>query len=318
VKERVPTAASEAQLEQLRREAEINGRVDRPGIRPPGSPFPEAMSEKGYYGLPLLKPPVWTWEIPTYFFVGGAGGAAAVIGVMARISGANPKLVRDARWTAAIAASVSTPLLIADLGRPERFLNMLRILKPQSPMSVGAWIVAAFGGTSTAAIIFPRRLADLFAFTSAALGLGMATYTGVLLGATAIPVWSRHVRFLPVHFGASALASAASILELMGNRDRALNRLALAAAAFETYMGFEIERDRDDSVSAPLREGASGRLIRMGGTLSGPLPLALRLVGGRSMRVRRVAAFSSLVGSLITRFAWVAAGKASARESGGL
>jgi hypothetical protein len=317
MKDRVPTAASEAQLEQLRREAEISGRVDRPGIRPPGSPFPEAMSENGYYGLPLLKPPVWTWEIPTYFFAGGAGGAAAVIGVMARISGASPKLVRDARWTAAVAANVSTPLLISDLGRPARFLNMLRILKPQSPMSVGAWIVAAFGGTSTAAIIFPRRLADLCSFTSAALGLGMATYTGVLLGATAIPVWSRHVRVLPVHFGASALASAASILELMGNRDQALNRLALAAAAFETYMGIEIERHRDDRVSAPLREGPSGRLIRIGGTLSGPLPLALRLVGGRSMRVRRVAAFSSLAGSLITRFAWVAAGKASAASSGG-
>jgi formate-dependent nitrite reductase membrane component NrfD len=302
---KVPTTESEAQLEQLRREAELNGRVDRPGIRPPGSPFPQATSENGYYGLPLLKPPVWTWEIPTYFFVGGAGGAAAVIGMMARMSGADPKLVRDARWAAAVAANVSTPLLIADLGRPERFLNMLRIFKPQSPMSVGAWIVAAFGGTSTAAIIFPRRVADLFAFTSAALGLGMATYTGVLLGATAIPIWSLHVRLLPIHFGASALASAASTLELMGNDQRALNALALGAAAVETFIGIDIERKG---------VGPSGPLIRLGGVLSGPVPLALRLIGGRSSRIRRAAALISLAGSLITRFAWVEAGKASAKS----
>jgi hypothetical protein len=293
---KVPTASSEAQLEQLRREAELNGRVDRPGIRPAGSPFPQATSENGYYGLPLLKPPVWTWEVPTYFFVGGMGGAAAVIGAMARISGADPKLVRDARWAAAVAANVSTPLLIADLGRPSRFLNMLRIFKPQSPMSVGAWIVAAFGGASTAAIIFPRRLADLFAFTSAALGLGMSTYTGVLLGATAIPVWSEHKRLLPIHFGASAVASAASTLELMGNDQKALHYLAVGAAAVEIC------------VTAP-----SHPLIRLGGILSGPVPLALRLIRGRSSRVRRAAALISLAGSLITRFAWVAAGKENAR-----
>jgi len=225
--------------------------------------------------------------------------------MMARMSGADPKLVRDARWAAAVAANVSTPLLIADLGRPERFLNMLRIFKPQSPMSVGAWIVAAFGGTSTAAIIFPRRVADLFAFTSAALGLGMATYTGVLLGATAIPIWSLHVRLLPIHFGASALASAASTLELMGNDQRALNALALGAAAVETFIGIDIERKG---------VGPSGPLIRLGGVLSGPVPLALRLIGGRSSRIRRAAALISLAGSLITRFAWVEAGKASAKS----
>jgi formate-dependent nitrite reductase membrane component NrfD len=288
---KVPTAASEAQLEQLKREAELNGRVGRPGVRPPNAPFPRT----SYYELPLLKPPVWTWEIPTYFFIGGAGGAAAVIGFAARLSGAGPKLVRDARRAAAVAANLSTPLLIADLGRPERFLNMLRIFKPQSPMSVGAWIVAAFGGASTAAVIFPRRLADVAAGTSAILGLGMATYTGVLLGATVIPIWSKNVRLLPVHFGASAVASAASALELMGNEQKALHRLALGAAAFETGLGVVLER-----------RGVKGNLLRLGGALSGPVPLALRLMGRRT---RRVAALSSLIGSLITRFAWVEAGK---------
>src|SRR5688572_32381689 len=104
-----------------------------------------------YYDLPLLKKPVWTWEVPTYFFVGGAAGAAAVLAVAAQIAADNEKVVRDARWIAAIGAAVSGPLLIADLGRPERFLNMLRVFKPQSPMSVGAWTVAVFGAATTAA-----------------------------------------------------------------------------------------------------------------------------------------------------------------------
>src|SRR5215213_2942176 len=98
-----------------------------------------------YYDLPLLKPPVWTWEVPTYFFIGGAAGAAAVLAVAAQIANADEKLVRDARWIAAIGANLSTPLLIADLGRPERFLNMLRVFKLHSPMSVGAWTVAVVG-----------------------------------------------------------------------------------------------------------------------------------------------------------------------------
>src|SRR4028118_1689221 len=99
-----------------------------------------------YYDLPLLKPPVWTWEVPVYFFVGGAAGAASVLGVAAQFSKGNEELVRDARWIALIGVAVSGPLLIPDLGRPERFLNMLRVFKPQSPMSVGVWTLAVFGG----------------------------------------------------------------------------------------------------------------------------------------------------------------------------
>ena len=86
-----------------------------------------------YYTLPTLKPPVWTWEVPTYFFVGGVAGAAAVVGAVARMTGGSPALVRDARWIAAVGGAASPGLLISDLGRPERFLNMLRVFKVQSP-----------------------------------------------------------------------------------------------------------------------------------------------------------------------------------------
>ena len=265
-----------------------------------------------YYDLPLFKPPVWTWEVPTYFFVGGAAGAAAVLAAAAQLSGADEKLVRDARWIAAAGSALSVPLLIADLGRPERFLNMMRVFKPQSAMSVGAWTLAAFGTTSSAtafaALVRSRTnlpvkvIENASAMLSAATGLVMATYTGVLIGATAIPVWKKHVRLLPVHFGASALGSAVSLLELRGHKHSALNSLGLGAAVFETLATLAIDDDRTD---APLRT----MLPRLAAAFSGPIPLALRLLGAR-----KGAAASTLLGSLLTRFAWVEAGKASAKQ----
>lgn len=249
-----------------------------------------------YYDLPLLKKPVWTWEVPAYFFVGGAAGAAAVLAVAAQVGGGNEKIVRDARWIAAIGAAVSGPLLIADLGRPKRFLNMLRVFKPQSPMSVGAWTVAVFGAATTAAVLVPNRtLRNTAGAVGAVSGLVMCTYTGVLIGATAIPVWKENVKLLPVLFGASALGSAVSLLELRGHRSTALNSMALGAAIFET-----------------AAEGGRGAMIaKVAGALSGPIPFLLRLLGARKM-----AAVSTLAGSLATRIAWVEAGKASAADVG--
>lgn len=306
----------EERLDEIREQA-ARGQLDIKGIRPTGSPFPDFPETTSYYGLPLVKPPVWAWEIPLYFFAGGAAGASSVLALTAQLTGASPSLVRDARWIAAIGAAVSGPLLILDLGRPERFLNMLRVFKPQSPMSVGAWTLTVFGTASAGAVVAEllhmKRIGDAAAFVAALSGLAMATYTGVLIGATAIPVWAKHARSLPIHFGASALASATALLNLRGHDEPALNALGLAAAAFETYMGIEIEAG-DDLESEPLRHGPTSTTIRIGGFFSGPLPLVLRLLGLRSKRARRAAAASSLLGSLITRIAWIEAGKASARD----
>jgi Polysulphide reductase, NrfD len=278
-----------------------------------------------YYDLPLLKSPVWTWEIPAYFFVGGVAGSAAVVAAVARAAGADPRLASDARWLAAVGGAVSPALLVSDLGRPERFLNMLRVFKIQSPMSVGAWTLVAFSSAAGAGAfadalvrVTKRRLpvkvvgnaADV---VSAATGLALSTYTGVLIGATAIPVWSRNVALLPLHFGASGLGATASMLELMGHREAALNRIGIATAAAETALGYAIE-SRCDPALDPLKRGWSGNVTRLGGVLSGPLPLALRLIGGRSVGIRRVAAVSTIAGSLLTRIGWLAAGRASAAQ----
>jgi len=315
----------EQRLQQLRREAATTGEIRTDGITLPGSPLParEPLAG-GYYGQPMLKAPVWTWEVPAYFFVGGVAGAAAAVGAVARAMRSDPALVRDARWIAAAGAIASPPLLIADLGRPERFLNMLRVFKLQSPMSVGAWTLAAFSSAAGAAAFaelietrssgqVPVRIVGNAAEAlAAATGVVLATYTGVLIGATAIPLWSQNVRVLPIHFGASGVGAAVSLLELLGHRERALNRLALGAAAVETIMGLALEGREDPGLDA-LRHGASGGITRAGGVLSGPVPLALRVLAPRSSAARTIAVLSTIAGSLLTRIGWIEAGRESAR-----
>lgn len=310
---------------------EVRGAFPEKGIVPVGAPFPMASPSTGYYGIPLLKQPQWKPEIPLYFFVGGAAGASSVIGAIANWTGRDEKIARDARLVAAGGAIISSGLLIADLGRPSRFLNMLRMFKPQSPMSMGAWVLAGFGTFSGAAAV-AQILAERFGFGpfriignvaegfSALFGLPFSNYTGVLIGATVIPVWNHNVRTLPFHFGMSGLNSGVSILELLGNdTSPALNRIGLLSAAAETYEGFELEAKRDPEVNRPLKRGVSGWITRAGGLLSGPVPLVLRVAAEvtgvrRSRQLRRAAAISSIAGSLLTRFGWVRAGHASAKD----
>lgn len=322
---------SEGRLLEIRHEAETKGKVESLGVRPPGAPFPIASPETGYYGIPLLKEPQWTAEVPLYFFIGGAAGASATIGSIAEWTGLDDKIARDARWVAALGAIASSGLLISDLGRPSRFLNMLRIFKPQSPMSMGAWVLAAFG-TFSSANLFAQLIEDRFGPIAAIsvlknssqalsmlFGLPFHNYTGVLIGATAIPVWNHNIRSLPIHFGTSGLAAGTSILELMGNEDStALNLIGIGASALETYEGYHLELERDPEINRPLKRGVSGWITRAGGVLSGPLPLALRLaallMGGRAKKLRRAAAVSAIAGSILTRYGWVHAGRASARD----
>ena len=327
----IPDERREARLLEIRREAEAAGQVRRTGVRPSGAPFPAASPATGYYGIPLLKPPAWTWEIPLYFFVGGAAGAAAVVGSVASYAGADPKLVRDARWIAAAGAVISPALLISDLGRPARFLNMLRVFKPQSAMSIGVWTLVGFSAGAWAAALAqslsyrygrraPVRLIERAGDAASLLfGLPFSNYTGVLIGATSIPVWNASARDLPLHFGMSALATAVGLIELMGNaKSRSLNALGLGAALFECWEGWRIETRRNPALN-PLRRGGSGLLTRLGGLLSGPVPAALRLLrlasGSKSRKsLARAAAASAVAGSLLTRIAWIYAGHESAKD----
>src|SRR3954462_15652263 len=227
---------NEQRLNQMREEAASRGVVSGTGVDMAGGPIPQ---KPGYYGQPVVKPPVWTWEIPVYFFVGGLGGMSAVIALGALLFH-HFDIARTAMWVAAIVSVLSPVLLILDLGRPRLFINMLRVFKPQSVMSMGAWILVAF-----AMCVFPGLIAmelhhlfpgatqivgvaaGILIFGSAMFGLLLATYTGVLLGATAIPVWFLHHKLLPIHFGTAGLGSAAALLELLGHRIAPLNAIGL-------------------------------------------------------------------------------------------
>jgi polysulfide reductase-like protein len=312
----------EKHLERLREEASEKGVVPGKGVDVAGGPIPR---KPGYYGQPVVKPPVWTWEIPLYFFFGGMAGMSAVIASGAIIFH-HLDLARAALWIAAIGGAVISPiLLIMDLGRPRLFLNMLRVFKHRSAMSMGAWILSGFGICAVPGLIalelhaqqiFPgtldqllRLAAGIFIFGSAIFGTLLATYTGVLIGATAIPAWFLHRTLLPIHFGTAGLGSAAAMLELLGHRIPALNFLGFYAAGVESALLIWLSVAKHGAADRAIHEHASGWLIRIGEVLNGPLALVFRLFG-----LIPFAAISFLTGSLVSRFGWIAVGKVSGAD----
>ena len=313
---------SEKRLEERREQAWKEGVVPGRGVDVAGGPIPK---KPGYYGQPVVKPPVWTWEIPLYFFFGGIAGMSAVIALGAAIFD-HVDLARVAMWIAAIAGVVVSPiLLIMDLGRPHLFLNMLRVFKHRSAMSMGAWILTAFGACAVPGLIalelhaqqlFPGALDQLLSLAAGVLILGaaifgtlLATYTGVLIGATAIPAWFSHRTLLPIHFGTAGLGSAAAVLELLGHRIPALNFIGFYTATIELALLIWLSIDKHGAADRAIHEHGSGWLIRIGEVLNGPVALVLRFFGFVPL-----AAISFLLGSLVSRIGWVAVGKVSGSD----
>jgi formate-dependent nitrite reductase membrane component NrfD len=229
-------------------------------------------------------------------------------------------------WVAAIAGAILSPvLLIMDLGRPRLFLNMLRVFKHRSAMSMGAWILSFFGACAVPGLIalelhanqtfsgtldqVLRVAADVFIFASAIFGTLLATYTGVLIGATAIPAWFLHRTLLPIHFGTAGLGSAAAVLELLGHRIAALNFLGFYAAVVESALLIWLSVDKHGAADRAIHDHSSGWLIRIGEVLTGPIALVLRLFGQIPF-----AAISFLIGALVSRFGWIAVGKVSGSD----
>lgn len=313
---------NENRLDELREQAWEKGVVSGSGVDVAGGPIPR---RPGYYGQAVVKPPVWTWEIPLYFFMGGMAGMSAVVASGATLFH-HVDLARAALWLAAIAGAVLSPvLLIMDLGRPHLFLNMLRVFKHRSPMSMGAWILSFFGACVVPGLvalelhthhIFSGPLDQLlhlavgvFIFGSAIFGTLLATYTGVLLGATAIPAWFLHRTLLPIHFGTAGLGCAAAVMELLGHRLAALNFLGYYAAAVESALLIWLSFDKHGAADRAIHEHGSGWLIRTGEILNGPLALILRAFGFIPL-----AGISFLIGALVSRFGWIAVGKVSGRD----
>ena len=274
---------------------------------------------RSYYGQPIIKEPTWTWEIPTYFFTGGVAGASAVLSTAAKLTG-NERLSRAALYIGATADLVSPALLISDLGRPERFHHMLRVVKVTSPMNIGSWVLLVSGGASTTAAVLQRldRLRPVrvaASIVSTLAGPLLATYTGVLVADTAVPVWHEGRHELPWIFGASAAASAGAAASVfVPPRDAGpARRLAVAGILAEGVLMQAMEM-RLGTVGEVYRQGAAGKFSRAakGLALAGATLLATR---GRKSRTAAVAGGAlACAGELCLRWAVFKAGSQSARD----
>jgi formate-dependent nitrite reductase membrane component NrfD len=296
----------------------------------------------------MIKPPHWKWWIPLYMFLGGIAGGAALVGSLADLFGGpnHRTTVRHARYLTVVLAALCPLPLILDLGRPKRFVNMLRVFKVSSPLSVGTWILTAFGLTSGVLaarqaaednFILKRnsplgRLARLlpqkpFAALHVVLGLALGGYTGTLLAISAVPLWAAAGVLLGPLFLATAVASGAAALTLLGIGARQAPEAreqieAVESAAAMTQLALVAAREAlvPTRINAPLRRGVWGGIFRYGAVGGGMLgPLALRLtawlVGRRAAAlISAIAALLGLLGALAERFALVEAGKLSAQD----
>ena len=274
---------------------------------------------------PFIHAPVWSWTVATYFWLGGMASGSAFVALACDAAGDH----RSAAIARKVALGVVAPgpvLLIADLGRPERFLNMTRILKPRSPMNTGSWCLVAFSGSGALAVAAdligrPKPARALGALT-ALLGSYLGSYTGVLLACTAVPLWSRSRTVLGPAFVATATATGAAATRLTlvaaglpheHPTRRALGTIETASMLTELSISALGERRLGDAAEA-LRSGRPGLYFRAAKTLVA-LGISLRLVARRTgPREHELASVMYLAAGLLFRFAWVYGGRASATD----
>jgi formate-dependent nitrite reductase membrane component NrfD len=274
---------------------------------------------------PIIHPPVWTWEVPLYFWFGGMAAGSAFVALACDVSG-DEHSARIARRVALAALAPSPPLLILDLGRPERFYNMLRIFKPRSPMSMGAWALTAFGNLAAGAVgadlLGRRRTAKALGAANALVAGYLGSYTGVLLAATAVPLWARSRLYLGPIFVATATATGASACRLTlaaagvepGHPTRQALGHVEAAAMFAELALSTINERHLGPLSHGLAHGRPGTLFKTAKWLTRG-GLALRLgFRRRGSWTHHAASGVFMLAALLFRFAWVGAGKANARE----
>jgi formate-dependent nitrite reductase membrane component NrfD len=273
---------------------------------------------------PVMKPPVWTWEVPLYFWFGGIGAGSSFVALACDLAG-DERSARIARKVALAALGPSPLLLILDLGRPARFYNMLRIFKPRSPMSMGAWALTIFGSIGAAAVgadlLGRRKTAKTLGAANALVGGYLGSYTGVLLAATAVPVWARSRLFLGPIFVSTATATGAAacrlVLSASGVEPDHPTRIALAnvetGAMTAELLLSEINARRLGPLSRALDLGPPARLFK-GAKWAVRAGLLAQLARRRTPAFQHTASILYLIAGLLFRYAWVTAGPHSARD----
>jgi len=274
---------------------------------------------RSYYGRPIVKEPVWTWEIPAYFFTGGIAGGSGVLHGVAKLTG-HERLARTSLFVSAAMELVSPLLLISDLGRPERFLNMFRVFKVTSPMSVGSWILAVSGGATTTAALLEltgklkpvKTAAEAVSFV---FGPPLTTYTGALVADTAIPVWHEGRHELPWLFGAgaSATSGAASTLLLPPAEAGPARRLAVGGALGELVLTQVMEK-RLGFIGEVYKQGEAGKAARIGKACTAIGAGLLAWKGSRSRAASVAGSALVLAGGAAMRWSVYKAGFQSAQD----
>ena len=275
---------------------------------------------------PMMKAPVWTWEVPLYFWFGGMAAGASFVGLACDLAG-DARSARVARMVALGALAPSPPLLILDLGRSARFYNMLRVFKPRSPMSMGAWCLTAFGAVGSAAVgadlLGRPRAARALGAANAVVGGYLGSYAGVLLASTAVPVWSRSRGFLgPIFVSTATLTGAATVrLTLVATgmpadhpTRGALERVESGAMAAELLLS-EINHHRLGRLASVLEAGAGARWFS-GAKWLARTGLGLRLGRRRGLGqwAEHLASGAFMGSALCFRYAWVRSGRSSAHD----
>jgi len=293
-----------------------------------------------YYGIPPIKEHTWTWEVPVYFWLGGIGAGAHIVSAIARALGHTDRaFLRTARYTTLITMILSPVLLIMDLGRPERFYNMLRIVKWRSPMSMGTWALTLFaqltglvavsqaaedgllGRGNVVARISDSIPARLLSVLALPFGFFVGAYTGVLIGATSVPMWARNVVLMGPTFLSSALSTGLSAISFVLHLGGWGERKTLEALRRAERISLVIEASL--IAASLIRMGRWGKPLYskklaplfFGGTILGGIVAPLALLSGRESRPRGLfASVLALLGGLALRFAMVEGGRLSARD----
>ena len=273
-----------------------------------------------YYERPVLKPSVWSWDIPVYYFLGGAAGAALSIGAAVQFAciadpcrGDLRKFSAHCHWVGIIGSTAGAAFLIHDLGRPERFVNMLRVFRPTSPMNMGSWILGGAAPTAIATGLFINRggllgtIGEITGYLSGGFGAMLAGYTGVLVSNSAVPVWQQARRWMPVLFMSSAMTTAASLLDLWYEQERANRITAIFGTAgrmAELVAAHQVEAAASQipKVGEPFRKGPTAVLWKTSTVLTAA-SLVLSLIPSKSRRTRQIAGVLGALGSLAMRFA---------------
>ena len=298
--------------------------------------------DKNYYGIPPIKRAHWTWQIPVYFWIGGIGAGVHLFSTIAQILGHKDEaLTRASRYTVLGTMMLSPILLIWDLGRPERFYNMLRVLKLRSPMSTQSWSVFAFGTLS--GMISVRQAADdgllgednplvrlvkliparSLSIVALPVGLNVGSNTGNLISATSVPLWARNWLFMGPTFLTSGLSTALSWLSLVlhltqsGEKKtlRTLHRAEKATLLIEAGL-IAASLVRMSRWSKPLFSKEVAPLF-VGVALLGGIAAPMALLFGKESRYKSIlASVLALVGGLAFRFAVIKGGRISADDPG--